>query len=459
MTDKVNILVVEDNWELRDALCDTLEYAGYAVTAVASAEEALLVLSRQPADMVVSDINMDGMDGHALLQQIRARYPVLPVVLITAFGSISSSVRAMREGAVDYLLKPFKPEQLLATVEKYLAPQFAADNDPVAVEPASQQLLSLARKVARAEATVLISGESGTGKEVLAQFIHRQSHRANGPFIAINCAAIPENMLEATLFGYEKGAFTGAYQSSPGKFELADGGTILLDEISEMDIGLQAKILRVLQEREVERLGSRKTLKLDVRVIATTNRDLREYVREGKFREDLYYRLSVFPLAWQPLRRRRQDIVPLAERLLEQHARRMGRTAVRLDESAKLALSRYDWPGNVRELDNVLQRALIIQDGSSITGACLGLELSYDLASEALLVSPPSSITVDVSDDSALGSDLKQREFEIILSTLKQQNGRRKETAEVLGVSARTLRYKLARMRDMGINIDSLVSA
>jgi two-component system, response regulator FlrC len=463
MIDKASILVVEDNPELREALSDTLEYAGYKVMAADCAESALTTLADSPADMVISDINMDGMDGHELLQQVRASFPLMPVVLITAFGSIGSSVRAMREGAVDYLLKPFKPEHLLATVEKYLAPRIASSNDPVAVEPASQQLLSLARKVARSDATVLISGESGTGKEVLAQFIHRQSARADGPFVAINCAAIPENMLEATLFGHEKGSFTGAYQSSPGKFEQADGGTILLDEISEMDIGLQAKILRVLQEREVERLGSRKTIKLDVRVIATTNRDLRQHVQEGKFREDLYYRLSVFPLAWQPLRNRRQDIVPLAERLLEQHASRMGRSAVRLDDGARLALTRHDWPGNVRELDNVLQRALIIQDGAAITASCLGLEMGSVLspaAPEAEPLSAPVPPAEPVSmntgtgseaDLSALGNDLKQREFQIILSTLKQQGGRRKETAEVLGVSARTLRYKLARMRDLGI--------
>lgn len=463
MSDKASILVVEDNPELREALSDTLEYAAYRVLAVDSGEAALEALADRPVDMVISDINMDGMDGHELLQQVRARFPVMPVVLITAFGSVGSSVRAMREGAVDYLLKPFKPEHLLATVEKYLAPRVSGSNDPVAVEPASQQLLSLARKVARSDATVLISGESGTGKEVLAQFIHRQSARADGPFIAINCAAIPENMLEATLFGHEKGSFTGAYQSSPGKFEQADGGTILLDEISEMDIGLQAKILRVLQEREVERLGSRKTIKLDVRVIATTNRDLRQHVRDGKFREDLYYRLSVFPLAWQPLRSRRQDIVPLAERLLEQHASRMGRSAVRLDDDARLALTRHDWPGNVRELDNVLQRALIIQDGTAITAACLGLEMGAEQVSAVQALQPLSSASETHApvalneqgegdaDLSALGNDLKQREFQIILSTLKKQGGRRKETAEVLGVSARTLRYKLARMRDLGI--------
>jgi two-component system response regulator FlrC len=476
---KASILVVEDNWDLRDALTDTLEFAAYKVHAVSSAEEALQSLSQRRFDMVVSDINMDGMDGHELLIRLRALYPMLPVVLITAFGSIGSSVRAMREGAVDYLLKPFKPEQLIATVEKYLAVKVSGRSEPIAIEPSSQQLLALARKVAQSDATVLISGESGTGKEVLAQYIHQQSTRSSAPFVAINCAAIPENMLEATLFGHEKGSFTGAYQSSPGKFEQAEGGTLLLDEISEMDIGLQAKILRVLQEREVERLGSRKTLQLNVRVIATTNRDLRQCVRDGRFREDLFYRLSVFPLSWQPLRQRQLDIVPLAERLLNQHATRMGRSAVCLDSGARHALTTYQWPGNVRELDNVLQRALIIQDGSQITVAALGLcdnnsdgfgDLGFAgfTGSGMPTVSPAATdaahpvaqpLALNDGEHSALGSDLKQREFQIIISTLKQQGGRRKETAQALGVSARTLRYKLARIRDLGINIDSMVSA
>jgi two-component system, response regulator FlrC len=455
---KAHILVVEDDWDLRDALSDTLEFGGYQVQTAASAEEALQLLVNKRFDMVVSDINMDGMDGHELLVRIRAMYPVLPVVLITAFGSIGSSVRAMREGAVDYLLKPFKPEQLIATVAKYLAVRPKSSSEPVAVEVASQQVLALARKVAASDATVLVSGESGTGKEVLAQYIHQHSNRSSGPFVAINCAAIPENMLEATLFGYEKGAFTGAYQSSPGKFEQANGGTLLLDEISEMDIGLQAKLLRVLQEREVERLGGRKTLSLDVRVIATTNRDLQQYVRQGRFREDLYYRLSVFPLSWQPLRQRPLDIVPLAERLLAQHAARMGRGAVKLEKSACEALTAHQWPGNVRELDNVLQRALIIHDGTSITAQALGLT-GLVLADTALEAEQDISASSVDSADSQLGSDLRQREFQIIINTLKQQGGRRKETADALGVSARTLRYKLARMRDMGINIDSMVRA
>lgn len=463
---KAHILVVEDDWDLRDALSDTLEFDGYQVQAAASAEEALQLLSHKRFDLVVSDINMGGMDGHELLVRVRALYPVLPVVLITAFGSIGSSVRAMQQGAVDYLLKPFKPEQLIATVEKYLTVRVKGGSEPVAVEPASQQVLALARKVAQSDATVLISGESGTGKEVLAQYIHQQSHRSQGPFVAINCAAIPENMLEATLFGHEKGAFTGAHQSSPGKFEQANGGTLLLDEISEMDIGLQAKILRVLQEREVERLGSRKTISLDVRVIATTNRDLQQFVRQGRFREDLYYRLSVFPLSWRPLRQRPLDIVPLAERLLAQHASRMGRGAVMLDDSACEALTAYPWPGNVRELDNVLQRALIIHDGNRISAAALALggddhalTLSSFEPARSTALSSESSPESAAAADGALGLDLRQREFQIIITTLKQQGGRRKETADALGVSARTLRYKLARMRDMGINIDSMVSA
>lgn len=465
---KPTIMVVEDNPELRDALSDTLEYDGYSVVAVADGESALQVLGRQLVSLVVTDINMDGMDGHALLLEIRRRHPVLPVILITAFGSIGSSVRAMREGAVDYLLKPFKPEQLLRSIEKYLAPTLPAGDEPVAVDPASQQLLALARRVAAADATVLISGESGTGKEVLARYLHNQSRRAEGPFVAINCAAIPDNMLEATLFGHEKGAFTGAYQSSPGKFEQADGGTLLLDEISEMDISLQAKILRVLQEREVERVGGRKTLSLDVRIIATTNRDLRECVNNGTFREDLYYRLSVFPLAWQPLRSRPSDILPLAERLLAHHASRMGRGAVHFTADGRSALLGYDWPGNVRELDNVVQRALIMQEGAGIdaatlclgaTAAGLGAAISAGTGAgvekQVSMPGVPNQTDTAQSGEAVLSSDLRRREFELILATLRENGGRRKETAEALGVSARTLRYKLARMRDMGINTEA----
>lgn len=476
---KATIMVAEDDWDLREALCDTLELAGFRVVPACSAEEALELLATKRVDMLVSDVNMGDIDGYELLQRLRVQLPTLPVLLITAYGSISKSVEAMRNGAVDYLVKPFDPQTLVEAVRQYVvAPTKVADAEPVAEAASSQQVLAMARKVASCDATVMISGESGTGKEVLARYIHRHSPRAEKPFIAINCAAIPENMLEATLFGHEKGAFTGAYASSEGKFEQADGGTILLDEISEMDIGLQAKILRVLQEREVERVGGRRTISLDVRVIATTNRDLRQCVIDGTFREDLYYRLSVFPLQWLPLRQRKKDILPLANRLLQRHGKKMARGHLSFDYEAQQMLEAYSWPGNVRELDNVIQRALIIQDGNVINAASLSVEgaaahpsvpmnapvqMVYGEPGDSVKALTPEQGTETASAEvesefGVLGSDLKQREFEIILNTLRAQGGRRKETAEVLGVSARTLRYKMARMRDSGINIDSMLN-
>jgi two-component system response regulator FlrC len=376
-------------------------------------------------------------------------------------------VEAIRNGAVDYLVKPFKPQLLVETISRYVTSANAGENDqPVAVDPVSLQLLQLAKRVAETDSTVLICGESGTGKEVLARYIHQQSNRAKQPFVAINCAAIPENMLEGMLFGHEKGAFTGAYSSAPGKFEQANGGTLLLDEISEMDIGLQAKILRVIQEREVERLGGRKVIDLDVRIIATTNRQLGEEVKAGRFREDLYYRLSVFPLQWQPLRDRPQDIVPLAKKILQLHISKMGRTPVDLDGTAIAALKAHLWPGNVRELDNVMQRALIMQPGNVVSDFHLRLDpFSTDSASSAdAALSLPSLEIAEPADSeqevgSLLGVDLQRREFEIIADTLRIEGGSRKNAAEKLGISPRTLRYKLARMRDMGMSVESVLQS
>ncbi|MCF5652420.1 response regulator, partial [Pseudomonas syringae] len=306
----INVLLVEDDLSLREALGETLELAGYDYQAVGSAEEALVAADAQPFSLVISDVNMPGMDGHQLLSLLRSRHPQLPVLLMTAHGAVERAVDAMRQGAADYLVKPFEPKALIALVARHALGRLepAERDGPIAVEPASIQLLNLASRVAKSDSTVLISGESGTGKEVLARFIHQNSPRADKPFIAINCAAIPDNMLEATLFGHEKGSFTGAIAAQAGKFEQADGGTILLDEISEMPLGLQAKLLRVLQEREVERVGARKPIVLDIRVVATTNRDLAGEVAAGRFREDLFYRLSVFPLAWQGLRSTAPDI-------------------------------------------------------------------------------------------------------------------------------------------------------
>jgi two-component system response regulator FlrC len=325
-----------------------------------------------------------------------------------------------------------------------------------------RSLLELAARVARSDSTVLISGESGTGKEVLARYIHQQSHRASQPFIAINCAAIPDNMLEATLFGHEKGSFTGAIAAQAGKFEQADGGTLLLDEISEMPLGLQAKLLRVLQEREVERVGARKPIALDIRVVATTNRDLAGEVAAGRFREDLFYRLSVFPLAWRPLRERTADILPLAERLLAKHVNKMKHAAAKLSPDAQACLTAYPWPGNVRELDNAIQRALILQQGGLIQPQdfCLAGPVTYT----AMPVAAPGSavireVEIDADSAGALGDDLRRREFQMIIDTLRAERGRRKEAAEKLGISPRTLRYKLAQMRDAGMDVEGYLFA
>lgn len=463
----VRLLLVEDDRALREALSDTLELAGFDYEAVDSAESAVLALQMNVFGLVISDVNMPGMDGHALQVFIRQRYPQLPVLLMTAYGAVERAVEAMRQGAVDYLVKPFEPKVLLELIARHACGQPGSPDakGPVAEEATSLQLLALAARVAQSDSTVLISGESGTGKEVLARYIHLQSRRASKPFVAINCAAIPDNMLEATLFGHEKGAFTGAIASQPGKFELAEGGTLLLDEISEMPLALQAKLLRVLQEREVERVGARKPVALDIRIIATTNRDLAEEVRSGRFREDLFYRVSVFPLAWAPLRDRPADIVPLAEQLLASHATKMRQPVARLTSEARQYLLRHAWPGNVRELDNAIQRALILQQGGLIRPEDLCLSAAVGFASStgsgavpAFPVEQEFVAPVHSDGSGGLGDDLRRREFELILETLRSERGRRKETADRLGISARTLRYKLAQMRDAGMDIEAMLS-
>jgi len=340
--------------------------------------------------------------------------------------------------------------------------------EPVAYAPSSQRLIELARRVAASGCTVLIVGESGTGKEVLARFIHRQSPRGSQPFVAVNCAAIPENMLEAMLFGYERGSFTGAQTAHAGKFEQAQGGTLLLDEITEMPLALQAKLLRVLQEREVERIGSRTSIALDVRVLATTNRRLREEVAAGRFREDLYYRLNVFPLALAPLRLRRDDVLPLAMQLLAGRCRAGDKIPALSAEAAHLLLT-YPWPGNVRELDNLLQRALILVNGPVIRPEHIQFELAND---GALTGAPVATLNVaapgtannlaaernspaasNAGAAGSLASSLGQAERDLILEALRSGQGSRREAAERLGISARTLRYKLARLREAGIDV------
>lgn len=445
----VNVLLVEDDRVLREALADTLDLGGFAFKAVDSAEQALKVVHEEPFNLVISDVNMPGMDGHQLLAQLRRQQPHLPVLLMTAHAAVERAVEAIRQGAVDYLVKPFEPKALLNLVQRHAAGRVTGEEGPVACEPSSRQLLELAARVARSNSTVLISGESGTGKEVLARYIHQQSPRASQPFVAINCAAIPDNMLEATLFGHEKGAFTGAIAAQPGKFEQANGGTLLLDEISEMPLALQAKLLRVLQEREVERVGGRKPIALDIRVVATTNRDLAGEVAAGRFREDLFYRLSVFPLAWRPLRERPGDIVQLAERLLARHVAKMQHAPVRLSADAQACLQAWTWPGNVRELDNALQRALILQQGGVIEAADFCLDGAIPLSGGTVPLSGQREQSVEHGDDK------RRHEYQQIIDTLRAERGRRKEAAERLGISPRTLRYKLAQMRDAGFDVEA----
>lgn len=441
------ILIVEDDPGLREALEDTLLLGGYTVFTAVDVEQGLLELANTQVDLVISDIQLGRLSGLDLLRSIKQKYPQMPVLLMTAFGTIDDAVKAMRDGATDYLSKPFAPQVLLNLVDRYAPLQKVESTDPVVGDPSSIELLTLARKVAASEATVMVMGPSGSGKEVISRYIHDHSPRKHKPFIAINCAAIPENMLEATLFGYDKGAFTGAVQASPGKFEQAQGGTLLLDEITEMDLSLQAKILRVLQEKEVERLGSRKTIDLDVRVLATSNRDLQQAVQAGQFREDLYYRLNVFPLQWLPLAQRPGDIIPLAEHLIQKHIS-TGMPAVKLNASARHKLTQHRWQGNVRELENVIQRALILCEGNVIDSHDLMLEADTQIMPRQVV-----SIEQEDSNSALLGSELQHQEHQIILDTLEQCRGKRKDVAEKLGISPRTLRYKLAKMREVGIEL------
>lgn len=438
MSDALQILVVEDDNALRKALINTLTLAGFEAHGACSGEEAQRCVGETTYALVVSDINMPGMDGVALLRVLHSEDPGLPVLLMTAYGTITAAVAALQEGAVDYLTKPFTPDALLTRVLQY-ARRTVDKRDPVASAASTQRLLALARKVAVSDVTVLISGESGTGKEVLARYIHRHSERSDKPFVAINCAAIPENMLEAMLFGHEKGAYTGAHIAQAGKFEQAQGGTLLLDEISEMSLGLQAKLLRVLQEREVERLGGRCTISLDIRVLATSNRDLPKEVQAGRFREDLYYRLNVFPMNCTPLRERSEDIPELAEYFLQDYTSR-GSTVPRLLPETAQKLKTHGWPGNVRELSNVIQRALVLYTGNLIRPD----DIVFDTM--PVFTTPVVDIEKVVSD---LHSEVQQQEFEVIATTLRQTPSK-KEAASRLGISDRTLRYKLSQMRQAG---------
>jgi two-component system response regulator FlrC len=445
----LKLLVVEDDDALRDALLLTLEAAGHQVVGVADGPAALNFLGHDDVSMVISDLRMAPMDGLKLLGEIRSRKPGLPVLLMTAFGDVDKAVAAMRGGACDFMLKPFEPRELLAQVTRYAVAPPA--EGVIAEDARTREVLLLASRVARSDVTVMLTGESGTGKEVFARYVHDQSTRNKGPFIAINCAAIPDSLLEATLFGYEKGAFTGAQTAQAGKFEQANGGTLLLDEISEMPLGLQAKLLRVLQQREVDRVGGKKPIPLDIRVIATSNRDMSEFVRKGAFREDLFYRLNVFPLHIPSLAERRDDLVPLAQHFLGLYGQggsngNNRRPALSAAAAAKIAA--YHWPGNVRELENVIQRALILASGDTVEAEHLLLSGKTSVENTASVA--PTALTV-VDNEIKPAPTVRDMERQHILETLQKVGGSRRQATELLGISERTLRYKLKQYRDEGL--------
>jgi DNA-binding NtrC family response regulator len=466
--DRARILVVDDDPHMQEGIRVSLSRGNYEITVASDGLKAIERLEKEEYDLVITDQQMPHMSGIELLSTLQQREMNIPVVMITAYGTITQAVEAMQLGAADFITKPFSSPDLMQVVERVLSPDVQAsriqakktqtDRPIISNDPLMIRVLEVAEAVARSEATVLIQGESGTGKELMARFIHSSSFRSQQPFVAVNCAALPESLLESELFGHEKGAFTGAQARKIGKFEMAHGGTILLDEISEMDLALQAKLLRVLQEREVDRVGGRDPIAIDVRVLATTNRNLEETVREGKFRADLYYRLNVIPVTLPPLRERKRDIKLLTEHFMRQF---LGDGASRLPEDVLEALYAHPWPGNIRELQNAVQRAAILAQGNTPRETDFLLSMDPTQQLEGLRDSFDSgqregSDTVAASGGDAIptsgikiesGVTVQEMEKALILETLRTTDNNRTEAAKMLGISVRTLRNKLNEYR------------
>ena len=451
-----SILIVEDETKMSRLLSLTLSEEGYETEVAGDAETGLKTLRDRPVDLVITDLKLPGMNGLEFLNAAKRANAELPVVVMTAFGTVNTAVEAMKAGASDYVLKPFSLDEIKLVVRKALdIHRLQQENrslrealgqryefkNIVAGSPRMQEVLATVVRVAPTSSTVLIAGESGVGKDLIARAIHEHSRRASGPFIKINSGAIPENLLESELFGYEKGAFTGAVTSKPGKFELADKGTLFLDEIGDVPPAIQVKLLRVLQEREFERLGGTRTIKVDVRLVAATNRDLRAALEQGTFREDLYYRLNVVPISIPPLREHKEDVPALADHFLRRYAAESGKAIRGITPDALKTLMDFHWPGNVRELQNIIERAIAFSEGDVLGVADIRLDLFSVRKSPAAASAanpeahfPPEGMTLD------------EFEEEIIRESLRRANGNKSQAARLLGLSRNALRYRLSKM-------------
>ena len=490
MTELLNehfpVILVEDDEDLREAIAVTLRMKGIDFVTHQRAETVVPLLRPDLNTVLVTDYKLPGMSGIDLLKIAQKECPDLPVVIMTAFADAKLAVEALKAGARDFLIKPFVPQQLIEIISRYRAPNNAPVTVPtspintnkteavgseirpveqkvIAVDPKTVAIFARCERVAATDTSVLVTGESGAGKEVVAHHIHKTSKRANGPYVAINCAAIPDTLLESILFGHEKGSFTGATKAQSGKFEQANKGTLFLDEIGEMPATLQTKLLRVLQDKKIERIGSTDSIQADVRIIAATNLNLQDQVKAGKFREDLYFRLNVFPIHVPELRKRPLDIIPLAEFFLKRYSVNIARDTLTLSNAAKALLQKYAWPGNVRELENIIQRAVLLADGDQIYAEDLELDDSH--LSHANLMpdheAPVSEIpnlspkieqngTELALNKGESGQDIESVEREHILKVLAEVNGNRTKAVDILGISARALRYKLKSYKEAG---------